>query len=82
MLWKIQQRLHYLDHLLTLEATGTPKELAKKLQMTERAWYKLRNELIHDLHIPIIYDVKKGCYLYREKGTLKMGFQYSQKTSK
>jgi hypothetical protein len=79
MLWKIQQRLHYLDHLLTLEATGTPSELAKKLQITERAWYKLGTELVHDLHTPIIYDPKKRCYKYREKGTLKMGFQYSNK---
>ncbi len=75
MLWKIQQRLLYLDSLLALQATGTPKELAKKLQMTERSWYKLRDELIHDLQIPIVYNSKQRSYIYQEKGMLKMGFQ-------
>jgi predicted transcriptional regulator len=82
MLWKIQQRLHYLDSLLALQATGTPKELAKKLQITERAWYNLRDELVHDLHIPIIYDTKQRSYVYLEKGCLKMGFHRSVQTSK
>ena len=81
MLWKIQQRLHYLDNLLTLQATGTPKELANKLRITERAWYNLRDELVQDLRIPIIYDTKQRSYVYAEKGYLKMGFQKSKETS-
>ncbi|MFM6914080.1 MAG: hypothetical protein ACKOUQ_04155 [Aquirufa sp.] len=81
MLWKIQQRLLYLDSLLALQATGTPKELAKKLQMTERSWYKLRDELIHDLQIPIVYNSKQRSYMYQEKGMIKMGFQRFKENS-
>jgi hypothetical protein len=81
MLWKIQQRLLYLESLLALQATGTPKELAKKLQMTERSWYKLRDELIHDLQIPIVYNSKQRSYMYQEKGMIKMGFQRFKENS-
>lgn len=77
MLWKIQQRLNYLDHLISLKATGPPKELAKKIHITERAWYKLREELVKDLHFPIAYDAKIRSYVYSCEGKIEMGFRKS-----
>jgi hypothetical protein len=47
MLWKIQQRLSYLNKLISLKSTGSPKELADKLCIPERAWYKLKEELVN-----------------------------------
>ncbi|WP_459489886.1 hypothetical protein [Aquirufa sp. ROCK-SH2] len=75
MLWKIQQRLTYLNKLITLKSTGTPKELAIKLSITERSWYKLKAELVNDLHWPIGYDVNQRSYVYRENVCFEMGFR-------
>lgn len=75
MLIKIQQRLQYLDQLITLKCTGSPKELAERLNLSERAWYKLRDELVNDLHIPLEYDSTKRSYVYKENGNIIMGFK-------
>lgn len=75
MLLKIQQRLIQLDNLISSGATGPPKELAAKLNITERAWYQLRYELVHDLHVPIKYDRFKRSYVYEKSGNIFMGFE-------
>jgi hypothetical protein len=75
MLWKIQQRLTYLNKLITLKSTGSPKELANKLCITERAWYKLKDELINDLNWPIEYDKHRKSYVFRENVSFEMGFR-------
>ncbi|WP_052353889.1 hypothetical protein [Flectobacillus major] len=75
MLWKICQRLNYLDKLIKQKATGTPKELAQKLGITERAWYKFRDELVNDLHLPIDYCPYTRSYVYTEEGSFEIGFR-------
>lgn len=75
MLIKIQQRLQYLDRLISLKCTVSPKELADRLNISERAWYKLRDELVNDLQIPIVYDSTKRSYVYKEPGNIIMGFR-------
>lgn len=75
MLWKIQQRLNYLNKLIILKSTGSPKELANKLCITERAWYKLKDELINDLNWPIEYDKRRKSYVFRENVSFEMGFR-------
>jgi hypothetical protein len=75
MLWKIHQRLTYLDKLIRLKATGSPKELAKKLCITERSWYKFRDELVNDLALPIAYCSFARSYVYTEEGAFVIGFK-------
>jgi hypothetical protein len=75
MLWKICQRLVFLDKLIKQKATGTPKELAKKLGITERAWYKYRDELVNDLNLPINYCSFTRSYVYTEDGHFEIGFR-------
>ena len=75
MLWKLHQRLTHIDRLIRLKATGSPKELAKKLCITERAWYKFRDELINDLHLPIAYCPHSRSYIYTEAGSFEIGFR-------
>jgi hypothetical protein len=75
MLWKICQRLTYLDRLIKMKATGTPKELAQKLGITERAWYKYRDELVNDLELPINYCPYTRSYIYTEEGNFEIGFR-------
>jgi hypothetical protein len=75
MIQKLVNRFAYLDALLKKRATGTPKELAQRLGLTERAWYKLRDELINDLGVPIAYDAHARTYYYKEEGQLLFMFQ-------
>jgi hypothetical protein len=75
MLFKLRQRLSYLNQLIKQRATGSPKELARKLGITERAWYKLRDELINDLNLPIDYCPHSRSYVYTEEGSFEIGFK-------
>jgi hypothetical protein len=75
MLFKLCQRLNYLNHLIKQRATGSPKELSRKLCITERAWYKLRDELINDLNLPIDYCPHSRSYVYTEEGSFEIGFK-------
>ncbi len=72
MLFKLRQRLSYLNQLIKQRATGSPKELARKLGITERAWYKLRDELINDLNLPIDYCPHSRSYVYTEEGSFEI----------
>ncbi|MVM40916.1 hypothetical protein GO730_29860 [Spirosoma sp. HMF3257] len=54
MLQKLTNRFVYLDSLIRKRATGSPKELATRLGITERAWYNLRDELVNDLGLPLL----------------------------
>jgi len=75
MLLKICQRLTYIDKLIKQKATGTPKEFAEKLGVTERAWYKYRDELVNDLNLPINYCPFTRSYVYTEEGHFEIGFR-------
>jgi hypothetical protein len=75
MLWKYTERLKHINQLIRTKATGCPKELAAKLGLTERAWYKLRDELINDLNLPISYCPIIRSYYYKEEGSFEIGFK-------
>ena len=77
MLNKLLNRVTYLDLLIRKRATGCPKELAKRLGITERAWYKIRDELVNDLGLPIAYDPHLKTYYYTEAG--EFVFQFIRK---
>lgn len=75
MIYKVTQRLEYINHLISQKRTGTPKELAEKLGISERAWYKLRDELVNDLELPIAYCNYRKTYYYTVDGTFEIGFK-------
>ena len=75
MLFKVHQRLTYLNHFIKQKATGSPKELSRKLGITERAWYKFRDELVNDLNLPIDYCPHSRSYVYTEEGSFEIGFK-------
>jgi hypothetical protein len=83
MLCKYTERLEHINYLIKQKATGCPKELAQKLGITERAWYKWRDLLVNDLGLPIEYCPIKRTYYYTEEGTFEIGFRrisYTQKS--
>ncbi len=66
--------LERLDQLIRLKATGTPKQLARRIQMSERKLYRLIQEL-KDLGFPIEYCKACQCYQYTEEVKLQVEIQ-------
>ncbi len=60
-------RLEYLDSLIRISATGNPRTLAKKLNISLRATYDYIN-MLKSLGAPINYDRYKETYYYGETG--------------
>lgn len=58
---RIIKKLH--EYIIT-ERTGSPKELASKLGLSERTVYSYISFMKTEMNAPIIYDNQKGNYLY------------------
>ena len=74
-IYKLKNRLQYLNHLISKKCTGTPTELAHKLGLSERGWYNLLDELVNDLELPIEYCNYRKSYLYSQEGNFEIGFK-------
>ena len=66
-------RLEQLDNLIRLKATGDPKTLARKLNISLRAVYDYIN-VLKSLGAPINYNRHKGTYYYDEQGHFHFKF--------
>lgn len=66
-------RLERLDYLIRSRATGTPQELAERLEISERRLYDILNEM-RDLGAPIKYSKTLRTYYYARKGKLSVRF--------
>lgn len=55
--------LQRIDQLIRMQATGTPVQLASRLQVSERKLYRLLEQL-KDQGFPIAYDKQKDSYYY------------------
>ena len=62
--------LERLDQLIRLKATGTPYELAKRLELSEREVYRIIAEL-RSKNIKIVYCKQKRSYYYENETFLK-----------
>ena len=67
-------RLDRLDQYIRERATGTPKQLAEKLDISER---QVRGyiKLFKDLGAPVRYSRKKITYYYVKAGTFNFNFR-------
>lgn len=74
-LYQYLNRIERLDALIRHKSTGTPKELARKLDISERWLYKLLDELKMELDCPIQYDTYRQSYVYKQPGSILIGFQ-------
>ena len=61
---RIIKKLH--EHILT-ERTGSPKELAEKLKVSERTVYSYISYMRMEMNAPIIFDNQKGNYFYERE---------------
>lgn len=71
---KIIERLERIDRLVRFKATGTPRELASKLGVSESTLYETL-QLMKEKECPLIYDKIKRTYLYEKEGRLEMKFK-------
>ncbi|MCH2451442.1 MAG: hypothetical protein MK198_15055 [Gracilimonas sp.] len=71
---KSLDRVEHLDFLIRSKSTGTPKELAEKLGISERWLYEILNELKHDFDCPIKYSRRRRSYVYTCRGSLMIEF--------
>ena len=62
--------LERLDQLIRLKATGTPYELAKRLDLSEREVYRIIAEL-RSKDIRIAYSKQKRSYYYENETFLR-----------
>lgn len=65
------ERLQHLHNLIESENTGTPAEIAEKLNVSERLVFNLIDQL-KDLEANICYDRKSRTYYYYEEFKLKI----------
>lgn len=67
------QKIQFLDYLIGLEKTGSPPELAKKLNISERTLYNYLTDL-KSLGTPISFSRTKQSYIYVKSGRFRLGF--------
>lgn len=60
------ERLRYLDYLIQTKATGTVKQLAKKLDISEISVLKFIKAM-KELGCPIKFCRRRNCYYYTEE---------------
>jgi transcriptional antiterminator len=65
-------KLQFLIKLIENRGTGTPKELSRKLNMSERMIYKYIYMLKHEFNAPIAYSRSFKSYYFSENGRLDL----------
>jgi hypothetical protein len=68
------RRLERIDHLIRSVSTGTPPELARKLEVSESFLYLLIKMMKEELKAPISYSRKEQSYIYDHKVRFRWGF--------
>ena len=61
-------RREQIHQLIKLRATGTPKQLAKRLGMSKRSLFRIIEEM-RGRGFPIAYDKLRECYYYEQEVT-------------
>lgn len=57
-----------INELIVRRATGNPKQLGLKLNLSERAVYNYLKFMKEELNAPIVYSKARGSYQYEEFG--------------
>lgn len=69
-----RHRLERLDQLIRLEVTGSPDELAEKMNVSRRTLFRTI-ESLKELGCPIYYNKHKNSYCYEYLGKLIIKFE-------
>lgn len=71
---QIFNRIIRLDALIKIKGTGSPKELANRIGVSERSIYKYI-QLMKDYGAPIKFSSGKRSYYYEETGQFYISFR-------
>lgn len=77
----IFERLSRIDHLIRIKGTGTPAQLADRLNVSERSIYDYIS-FMKDLGCPIKFDSYRESYYYEEEGGFLIAFYSKSKLVK
>lgn len=66
-----------VDWLVRMKATGTPKQLARRLNVSESKVYRII-DLMKNLDAPISYDYTVQSYVYDTKAKFICGFKLEE----
>jgi predicted DNA-binding transcriptional regulator YafY len=80
ILSKYLSRLQRLDQLIRQNQTGTPKELARKMGISERQAYNCIDDM-KELGLPISYDRYRQSYFYEEPVQLSVNISFRNLSS-
>lgn len=69
--------MFFIDYFIQQQSTGTPKELAKKVSISERALYETLN-LMKDFGAEINYNPYQRSYCYNNDGSFEVRFGFFQ----
>ncbi len=68
-----------VDQLIRLQATGTPEELACKLEVSKSKLYRIIN-MMKEFNAPIEYNTMLETYTYKKEVQFSFGFYTQQNT--
>ena len=71
-------QLQTINRLTKIKGTGTPKQLARRLEISERTVFRLI-DLMRSLGAPIAYSKSRCSYYYEEDGSLEIAFKLIRK---
>ena len=69
-------RIQRIDQMIRLKATGNPKQLAKKLNISERHLYQFLSYM-REMGAPITYCSYSESYVYTQNVHFDVGFKPS-----
>lgn len=67
------RQIERVDHLIRRKSTGSPKEFASRLDLSERSVYNLLDQM-KALGAPIYYCSSQRSYCYRDNVNFTFGF--------
>ncbi|WP_339840410.1 HTH domain-containing protein [uncultured Maribacter sp.] len=65
--------LERVDQLIRLKATGAPKQLAERLEVSQATIFRII-ETMKEMNAPVCYDISRQSYIYTEIAKFKCGF--------
>jgi len=69
--------IEFIDHLIHIKGTGTPKEFATRLSVSERTLYNYLS-VMKKFGAPIAYCKSKRSYYYKFEGRFILQFSESE----
>lgn len=68
-------KLDRLNHLIRRQSTGTPEELAERLEISRSSLFEIISYLREEMQAPILYNKYMRSYIYEYPTKFCLGFE-------